>query len=88
MAFCCQTAGMANLTIRNAPDDLHGRLKAQAKRNRRSLNQEVIAALEGREESNEERAKRLIAKVNELRSGMTHFLTAEEIDVAIEEGRR
>lgn len=37
---------MAALTIRNLPDELHARLKEQAKRNRRSLNQEVIAELE------------------------------------------
>lgn len=36
---------MATLTIRNVPDDLYERLKALAKRNRRSLNQEAIQRL-------------------------------------------
>ena len=37
---------MATLTLRNVPDDLVARLKARAKRHRRSLNNESIAALE------------------------------------------
>ena len=37
---------MATLTLRNVPDALVGRLKARAKRHRRSLNNETIAALE------------------------------------------
>jgi hypothetical protein len=34
------------LSLRNVPDDLVARLKARAKRHRRSLNNETIAALE------------------------------------------
>jgi plasmid stability protein len=37
---------MATLTLPNVPDDLVARLKARAKRHRRSLNNETIAALE------------------------------------------
>jgi len=37
---------MATLTLRNVPDELLVRLKARAKRHRRSLNNETIAALE------------------------------------------
>jgi len=37
---------MATLTLRNLPDELVARLKARAKRHRRSLNNETIAALE------------------------------------------
>ena len=42
---CMQGGYMAILTIRDVPDELHQRLKEQAKLNRRSLNQEVIAEL-------------------------------------------
>ena len=34
---------MATIVIRDLPDDLHERLKAQAKRNHRSLNKETVA---------------------------------------------
>jgi antitoxin FitA len=37
---------MASITIRNVPEDLHGRLKRSAERNRRSLNNEILALLE------------------------------------------
>ena len=37
---------MATLTLRNVPDALVARLKERAKRHRRSLNNETIAALE------------------------------------------
>ncbi|MBO6575871.1 MAG: Arc family DNA-binding protein [Rhodothermales bacterium] len=36
---------MATITLKNVPDDLHNKLKAQAERNRRSLNQEAIEIL-------------------------------------------
>lgn len=89
---------MPTLTIRNVPDELHSALKERAKRNRRSLNQEVIAelsAVEGDEELDEarldrarERARSGLAKIDEVRSRMKRFMTGEEIDAAIREGRR
>ena len=88
---------MPTLTIRNVPDDLHARLKERARRNRRSLNQEVIAELsavgtEGETEEERimkarERMRRAGREIDRLREGMTRFLTAEEIREAIEEGR-
>ncbi len=82
---------MATLTIRNVPEDLHARLKEQARRNRRSLNQEVIAELDAIQQVSGERkstrAEEMIAKANELRRGIKRFMTAEEIDAAKVEGR-
>jgi len=37
---------MATIIIRDLPEDLHERLKAQAKRNHRSLTKEAIALIE------------------------------------------
>ncbi|MGH8773487.1 MAG: FitA-like ribbon-helix-helix domain-containing protein [Burkholderiales bacterium] len=37
---------MLTLTLKNIPEDLHGRLKRSAERNRRSLNSEILARLE------------------------------------------
>lgn len=37
---------MASLLIKNLPDEIHQRLKAQAERHHRSLNKEVITLLE------------------------------------------
>lgn len=35
------------ITLKNIPSELHARLKASAARNRRSLNSEILARLEG-----------------------------------------
>ena len=37
---------MPSLTLKNVPEDLHQRLKEQAERHRRSMNQEAIWILE------------------------------------------
>lgn len=84
---------MANLTIRNLPNEVHERLKYHAKRNRRSLNQEVIAELGlGLGMSNDgakmERVRQMIALAKELRAELGSPLSAGEIRAGIEEGRR
>ena len=38
---------MATLTLKKVPEELVERLKEEARRNRRSLNQETLARLEG-----------------------------------------
>ncbi|RYD29109.1 MAG: Arc family DNA-binding protein [Verrucomicrobiaceae bacterium] len=83
---------MATLTIRNLPEELHECLKLRAKRNHRSLNQEVIAELSraGRMETPEEKKDRVeqeILKIDALRARAKGFLTAQEIDEAKRDGR-
>jgi len=89
---------MANLTLRNVPDELHRRLKERAKRNRRSLNQEAIEELAAyREWPNgvadiesqaRERMRNAAASIEELRKEMPRFLSAKEIDDAMRSGRK
>lgn len=92
IAFCCQNTGMATLTIRNLPEELHHTLKLRAKQNHRSVNQEVIAELslartrETSEETNV-RVEREILESDALRARAKEFLTAEQIDEAKQEGR-
>lgn len=83
---------MKTITIRDVPDELHAVLKERALRNRRSLNQQVIAELGGElavETAGQRslRVEREIQRARELRSRMTGFMTAEEIDAAKQEGR-
>jgi len=80
---------MATLTIRNLPDEVHSALKERAKLNRRSLNQEVIAELEGGSpvEGSQVRMERVMRETDEIRSRAKAFLTSEEIDAARKEGR-
>lgn len=88
---------MKTLTIRGVPDELHEALQVRARLNRRSVNQEVIAELAGKDGPlNEEaeavrkrkRAERILAEVERIRGGMTRFLSASEIDEGISKGRK
>lgn len=84
--------GMKTMTIRDLPDELHAALKARARSNRRSLNQQVIEELSrsGIPETLDEKRLRVEREIREaaaLRSRATGFLTAEEIDAAKREGR-
>ena len=86
------TGGMKTLTIRDLPAPLHAALKERARRNRRSLNQQVIAELSRIEsfEGDDERTARVereIRQADELRSRATGFFTAEEINAAKNDGR-
>jgi plasmid stability protein len=79
---------MATLTIRNVPDDLYAALKERARRNRRSLNQEVLALLEGefaRTGRGEGVANRLALLRQRL--GDRDWPQAQEVEVWRREGR-
>ncbi len=80
------------LTLRKIPSSIHERLKARALRNRRSLNQEVLALLEGALDApggdREERIRQIMTVTDRLRAGMKSRATASEIDAAVAKGRR
>lgn len=82
---------MATLTIRNLPDEVHERLKEQAKRNRRSLNQEVIAELvasqNGGAAERERFVNQIITESDAVSAAVKREMTTEEIRRSMEEGR-
>ena len=82
---------MATLTLKNLPDDLHRRLKARAERNHRSLNREAIRLLEQAVASEPEpKVDEALARADALRERLAAegvWITAEEVQAAIEEGR-
>ena len=73
---------MATIVIRDLPDDLHERLKAQAKRNHRSLNKETVALIE--RQLTEPRAMPELPPPLRLKSGP---VTIKQIEAAISKGR-
>ena len=79
------------LTLRNVPDSIHELLRAQARQNRRSVNQEAIAVFEEvlapKKASRAEEVARSVERVRVLRSKMKRFMTDAEIKAAKEEGR-
>ncbi|MCF6311000.1 MAG: hypothetical protein L3J39_00970 [Verrucomicrobiales bacterium] len=80
---------MKTLTIRGLPDEAHASLKGWARKNRRSLNQEMIAELarEIEAEGRRERVEQIIASADKFRAGLKRALSAEEIHEIIEDGR-
>ena len=90
---------MATITLKNVPDDLHRRLKAQAARNHRSLNREVIRTLEAWTQTEDATLAGLVAEQlrdpaweraravrDELRAEGAS-LTSDDVESAISEGR-
>jgi len=73
---------MGTLVLRNIPDHLHALLKAQARRNRRSISEEVLAMIE--------RALALQGTIVELPPPIMlkgGRLTTDDIESAIAAGR-
>ncbi len=79
---------MANLTIKNIPEELYEMLKIQAKSNHRSINSEVIVALKNilgmRERPGVEE---VIRQTREFRSRIKVTLSEGEINDAKRFGR-
>ena len=73
---------MRTVVIRDLPDDLHERLKAQAKRNHRSVNKEAVALIE--RQLAEPRVMPELPPPLRLKSGP---LTIRQIEMAISKGR-
>ena len=72
---------MVSMTITNVPDDLHRRLKSEAERNGRSLDQQALAILD-RALNPAVPPVRLPTPIEPLRP-----VTPDEIAAAIREGR-
>ena len=73
---------MSTIVIRDLPDELHRRLKAQAKRNHRSLNKEAIALLE--QQLGPQRPPATLPPPVRLKAGP---VTIGQIEAAISRGR-
>lgn len=78
---------MATLTIKNVPDELYARLKRQAARNRRSLNNQVIVSLELALEAGPGDEAALLEELRLLRESSAVYLTDDALRSAIDAGR-
>lgn len=85
---------MANLTIKNMPDELHEQLKQRAAENHRSLNQEVIFCLTlelMRAKRTAQEEEELLARIDEhlekLAKKGVWIPSDEWLEDAINEGR-
>ena len=80
---------MATLTLKNVPEELVERLKGEARHNRRSLNQETLARLEGSLTVRRRTGEETVAALRSHHAGLVHLLplTDELLDRARREGR-
>jgi plasmid stability protein len=79
---------MAAITLKAIPPTLHKVLKARAVRNRRSLNQEVLATLEAAVAlSRRVDVEAMIEETRRFRESLKIWTTPEEIDAFKREGR-
>ena len=79
---------MPNLTLKNVPESLLRRLRAQAEANRRSVNSEILTLLDAALESRRPNLDTVLAEVGEIhrRYEITELSTTE-VRRAIRRGR-
>lgn len=75
-----------NLSIKNVPEDIHEALKKQASQNHRSLNGEILKALENAIERQKD-VDAQIERLRALRSKQQFEISTEEIVAMIREDR-
>jgi plasmid stability protein len=79
---------MANMTLKNVPDELYEQLKQAAARHRRSLNNEAIVCLERALEVGRADPAALLAQVRQVRARTAGvFVTEADLRAARDEGR-
>ncbi len=70
---------MTNLTVKKIPDDLYESLRESARRNRRSINSEVIVCFERTFRHNRVDPEQLLARVRKIRATIDGAPLTEEI---------
>ena len=77
-----------NLSLKNVPHDVYRQLKQSAKKNRRSMNSEIIARLEEALGSEPEHIDELLARIRKVRPSLRSGpAKAQDIRRFIDEGR-
>lgn len=78
---------MPSITLKNIPETLHQRLRESAERNHRSINGEMLAALDQYVSQQRSNKAQLLTDIRTLRQETALYVTEEEIDRAKNEGR-
>lgn len=76
-----------NYTLKNIPDEIYEKIRLQAERHRRSINNEIISILILATSRRRPSAEEILARADELRSHTKGFLTEEFLQKAKREGR-
>ena len=75
------------LTLKNIPDDVYERLKLAAEMHRRSLNSEAIVCLETVLVPTRISPGERLARVRQLRAGLSPKFRARDVDALKKQGR-
>ena len=79
---------MANITVKNIPDDLYKNLKSFAAMNHRSLNNEIIVCIEKAIKGRRFETDQFLERAQKIRKEIKlPFLTDDVLDVIKQEGR-
>lgn len=76
-----------NITIRDIPDEVYEKLKQQAELHQRSINSEVIFYLKQMVRSHRPDPDEVIARAKKIKKQAKGFLTLQDIQQAIDQGR-
>ena len=73
---------LANITVKNIPDDLYEKLSRSAKINRRSINQEIIVCIENSVLNKAESPEQVLEKARRLRKKTAaHPINNDELNL-------
>lgn len=78
---------MANITVKNIPQELYERLKESARVSHRSLNGEIISRLERSVGSERVTVDELLVRIDRVQGSMSRTLSTGDIRRARDEGR-
>ncbi len=76
-----EVSSLANITVKNIPDDLYEKLSRCAKINRRSINQEIIVCIENSVQDKIHTPEQVLEKARKLRNKTAdHPISNDELN--------
>jgi len=78
---------MANITLKDVPEDLHARLRAVARETGRSLNKMILTLLDRSMGSGRSDRLELLDRIRSRRVTLRPFVDDAGVEAAIDEGR-
>jgi plasmid stability protein len=79
---------MSTITLKNIPPDLHEELKKRAEEHHRSLNREILAILQGADQSRRTEPAALIREARTIRKKFKREISPAQIRAWIRRGRK
>ncbi|QOJ30425.1 MAG: Arc family DNA-binding protein [Ignavibacteriales bacterium] len=78
---------MPTITLKNIPDSLYSKVKKRAKKNKRSINSEILYVLENSDKTEGQDKKKILESIRLLRATLPKIKNIKEIDDFKKSGR-